>query len=71
MKERMASIFAEEGPVRFGLHDIEVQFADTGATATAHYDLHIDDVTTATFSGILTFSLSKATGFWRITRIDS
>jgi len=66
LKKRMASIFTEHEQINLKLQDVKVKFTNTGAIATAHYESSIDDS-----SGVVTFNLSKATGFWKITHIDS
>jgi len=65
LKKRMASMFTEHGQIGLKLQDIKVKLTNTGAIATASYELNIDNS-----SGIITFNLSKATGFWKITHID-
>jgi hypothetical protein len=65
LKKRMVSIFTEHGQIELKLQDIKVKFTNTGAIAMASYKLNIDNL-----SGIITFNFSKATGFWKITRID-
>jgi hypothetical protein len=65
LKKRMDSIFIDNRQIEFKLQDVKVKFTNTGAIATANYELIIND-----FSGVMTFNLSKSTGFWKITRID-
>ncbi|MDQ1329284.1 MAG: hypothetical protein QG641_2573 [Candidatus Poribacteria bacterium] len=65
LKKRMASMFTEHGQIGLKLQDIKVKLTNTGVIATASYELNIDNS-----SGIITFNLSKATGFWKITHID-
>ena len=64
LKKRMASMFTEHGQIGLKLQNIKVKLTNTGAIATASYELNIDNS-----SGVITFNLSKATGFWKITRI--
>jgi hypothetical protein len=71
LKKRIASIFTKNGQIKLELQDIKIKIADSGATATAHYESSIDTSTNTPVSGILTFNISKATGFWKITRIDT
>jgi hypothetical protein len=66
LKKRMNSIFMDNRQIGFKLQDVKVRFTDTDAIATANYNLIIND-----FSGAITFNLSKSTGFWKITSIDS
>ena len=65
LKKRMDSIFIDNRQIEFKLQDVKVEFTNTGAIATANYELIIND-----FSGVMTFNLSKSTGFWKITSID-
>jgi hypothetical protein len=65
LKKRMDSIFIDNRQIEFKLQDVKVKFTNTGAIATANYELIIND-----FSGVMTFNLSKSTGFWKITHID-
>jgi hypothetical protein len=71
LKKRIASIFTENGQIKLELQNIKIKIADSGATATAHYESSIDNSTNTNVSGILTFNFSKATGFWKIIRIDT
>jgi len=66
LKKRMDSIFIDNRQIEFKLQDVKVKFTNTGAIATANYESIIND-----FSGVITFNLSKSTGFWKITSIDS
>ncbi|MEK7396699.1 MAG: hypothetical protein AAB116_07160, partial [Candidatus Poribacteria bacterium] len=70
LKKRMVLIFAENEQAKLVLQDIKVKQTDNGAIATANYESIIDDSTNVANSGIATFSLSKATGFWKIVGID-
>jgi hypothetical protein len=65
LKKRMDSIFIDNRQIEFKLQDVKVKFTNTGAIATANYESIIND-----FSGVVTFNLSKSTGFWKITHID-
>jgi hypothetical protein len=71
LKKRMASIFTENRQIKVKLQDIKIKFAnsDSVATATARYELSIDASANATDAGVITFNLSKSTGFWKITHI--
>jgi hypothetical protein len=70
LKKRMAVIFAENEQAKIVLQDIKVNQTDNGAIAKANYELTIDDSTNVANSGIVTISLSKATGFWKMMSID-
>jgi hypothetical protein len=65
LKKRMASIFTEHEQIEIKLQDIKVNLTNTGAIVTASYEINIDNS-----SGVITFNLSKTTGFWKIIRID-
>lgn len=70
LKKRMASIFTENRQIEVKLQDIKVLTnSGSGATATARYELSIDASANTTDARVLTFNLSKSTGFWRITHI--
>lgn len=74
LKKRMEAIFAKYDRVELELQNVKVKLVDNGATVTATYTMQYESVTDASSpvitSSVLTFSLSKATGYWKITRID-
>jgi len=74
LKKRMEAIFAKYDRVEFGLQNIEVKLAGNGAVAKAAYTMRCESVTDSSSpviaSGVLTFNLSEAMGYWKITRID-
>ena len=75
LEERMASIFAGHKDVQLELQDVGVFLTDDGAVVTsaytAQYEGVADDSQPSSASGTLTFRLSDASGYWKITRIDS
>jgi len=71
--KRMESVLAQYERVQLGLQNIKIAITDKGATATctyaANYRTNAGESISA--SGTLNFQLSRTTGYWKITRIDS
>jgi hypothetical protein len=71
--ERMESTLMQYERVKLELQDVKITLTDKGAAATsaysARYETGADGPLDA--AGILSFQLSKATGHWKIIRIDS
>ena len=70
---RMESIFAQHEQVRLELQKAEITLIDKGATVTSVYSANYKTTAGETLaaSGSLIFQLSRKTGYWKITRIDS
>ncbi len=73
--EKMESIFSKYEKLELKLENVEVALTTEGARATsaysAKYGTTADRAAPVTASGSLIFQLSDATGYWKITRIDS
>ncbi|MFC1717305.1 hypothetical protein ACFL6S_26835 [Candidatus Poribacteria bacterium] len=71
--DRMESMFVQYEQVKLELKDIQVALTDKGATAKSTYSSHYKTTEgkAHTAAGTLAFQLSKSTGHWKITRIDS
>ena len=69
LRKKMESIFSKYEKLELKLVNVEVALTPEGARATSTYNAKYS--ATATASGSLIFQLSDATGYWKITRIDS
>ena len=70
---RMESILAQYERVKLDLSSIEVTLTAKGATATSTYSAHYETSANESLeaAGVLILQFSKATGHWKIIRIDS
>ena len=75
LKKKMESIFSKYEKLELKLENAEIALTTEGARATstynAKYSATADGSAPVTASGSLVFQLSDATGYWKITRIDS
>ena len=75
LREKMESIFSKYEKLELKLENVEVALTTEGARATstynAKYSATADGAAPVTASGSLIFQLSDATGYWKMTRIDS
>ena len=71
--KRMESVLAQYEQVKLDLADVQVILTEKGATATSTYSAHYWTSANESLeaAGVLILQFSKATGNWRITRIDS
>jgi len=71
--DKMESLLLQYEQVKLELEDLQVTLTDKGATATSPYSARYKTTAgeTLTAVGTLIFQLSKATRYWKITRIDS
>ena len=71
--DRMETMFVQYEQVKLDLKDTQIALTDKGAKATSTYLAHYRTTAgkTRTAAGDLAFQLSKSTGYWKITRIDS
>ena len=71
--DKMESLLSQYEQVKLELKNLQVTLTDKGATAkstySAGYKTTAGEIITA--AGTLIFQLSKATRYWKITRIDS
>jgi ketosteroid isomerase-like protein len=75
LRKKMESIFSKYEKLELKLENAEIALTTEGARATstynAKYGATADGAAPVTVSGSLIFQLSDATGYWKITRIDS
>lgn len=75
LRKKMESIFSKYEKLELKLENIKAALTTEGARATsaysAKYSATADGAAPVTVSGSLIFQLSDATGYWKITRIDS
>ncbi len=71
LKERLDSIFKKYDRVKLELSDVKVKLSENSALALANYKLQQESSSgVENRSGTLEFSLSKSSGFWKITSIQ-
>ena len=75
LRKKMESIFSKYEKLELKLENVEIALTTEGARATsaysAKYSATADGTAPVIASGSLIFQLSDATGYWKITRIDS
>lgn len=71
--DKMESLLPQYEQVNLELKDLKVTLTDKGATAKSPYSARYKTTAgeTTTAAGALIFQLSRATRYWKITRIDS
>jgi hypothetical protein len=67
LRAKIESAFAEYEPLKIEVRNVKVTASENDATAISSYTVQHGS---STSSGSLVFSLSKASGFWKITRMD-
>ena len=70
---RMESMMIKYELVELELQNVQVALSDNGATATSMYSARYKTTAGESLAaaGALSFQLSRKTGYWKITRIDS
>ena len=67
--------FAEYEKAELKLQKLDVELADEAAIATSTYKSEYEEIKgesqPVTASGMITFELTKASGYWKINRIDA
>ena len=75
LRKRMEGIFAEYEKAELRLQKLDVKLADEAAIATSIYKSEYEEIKgesqAVTASGMITFELTKASGYWKINRIDA
>ncbi|MGQ9608658.1 MAG: hypothetical protein ACUVWN_05120 [bacterium] len=71
LRERLEAIFKKYDKIKLELSDIKVKLSENSSLASTNYKLQQESsFGVENKSGILEFSLSKSSGFWKITGIQ-